>query len=136
MEKIIELSREIGKKIQDEEAYIALRVAQQNCDDDKALQNLIGDFNLKRMAIGNESGKADKDDLKIQAINAEMRECYEKIMANENMKNYNNAKQEIDAITQRVVSIITQSAEGGDPNTVDYTPSCAGGDCSGCSGCG
>lgn len=133
---IIEMSREIGKQIQQEDAYISLRVAQQNSDEDKELQNLIGEFNLKRMAINNEASKPDRDDAKMKQLNNEMRECYDKIMANENMIAYNNAKQGLDAIVQRALSIITQSAEGGDPQTVDYSAGCGEGGCSSCSGCG
>lgn len=131
---IIELSREIGKKIQQEDAYIKLRLAQQASDEDKELQDLIGEFNLKRMAINNEASKPDRDDSKMKDLNEELRACYSKIMENKNMISYNDAKQNLDTIVQRVVAIITQSAEGEDPETTDYTPSC-GGSCSSCSGC-
>lgn len=131
---IIELSREIGKKIQKEDAYINLQLAQQNSDEDKELQDLIGEFNLKRMAINNEASKENKDEDKMKTLNDELRACYAKIMGNGNMNAYNSAKQEMDSILQRVVAIITQSAEGADPETTDYTSDC-GGSCSSCSGC-
>lgn len=132
---IIELAREIGRKIQSDEAYVALKVAQQNSDEDKELQDLIGEFNLKRMSINNEASKTEnRDENKLQELNKELRECYGKIMCNPNMIAYNDAKQNLDTILQRVVAIITQSAEGEDPNTADYTPSC-GGSCSTCGGC-
>ncbi|HHZ05734.1 MAG TPA: YlbF family regulator [Clostridiales bacterium] len=130
----VELAREIGRQIQNDEAYVQLKVAQQNSDEDKELQDLIGEFNLKRMAINNEASKTDRDDTKMQELNQELRDSYSKIMENENMIAYNVAKQELDTIVQRVVAIISQSAEGEDPNTTDYTPSC-GGSCSSCSGC-
>ncbi|MGN0550406.1 MAG: YlbF family regulator [Acutalibacteraceae bacterium] len=131
---IIELAREIGRAIQKEDCYVQLKLAQQQSDEDEVLQGLIGEFNLKRMAINNEATKADRDDEKLQALNAEMREVYSKIMQNENMILYNEKKQEMDTLLQRVLAIITQSADGEDPNTTDYTPSC-GGSCSTCGGC-
>ena len=62
---IIEKARELGKLIQQEESYIALQKAQADADADMDLQNLIGDFNMKRMSINNEASKKDKDSDKI-----------------------------------------------------------------------
>lgn len=131
---IIKMAREIGKGIQQEEAYLKLQVAQQNSDNDSELQSLIGEFNLKRIAINNEAQKSDRDDDKLQQLNTEMREVYSKIMQNENMLAYNEAKEELDSVLQRVLAIISQSANGEDPETTDYSPSCTG-SCSSCGGC-
>ena len=131
---IITMAREIGHAIQQEDAYVKLQVAQQNSDNDKELQDLIGEFNLKRMSINNEAQKSDRDDDKLQKLNAEMREVYSKIMLNENMNAYNEAKEELDSILQRVLTIISNSANGEDPDTTDYSPSCTG-SCSSCGGC-
>ena len=49
--------------------YLALRLASQSADEDVALQGLIGEFNLKKLAINNEAGKAERDEEK--AANAE-----------------------------------------------------------------
>lgn len=131
---MIELAREIGKEIQKDEAYIKMRVAQQVSEDDEALQNLVGEFNLKRMAISNEASKADRDDTKLEELNREMRHLYAEIMQNENMAKFNTAKQEFETKLQRVLAIINNSAEGEDPETTDYTSSCTG-SCSTCGGC-
>ena len=131
---IIQMAREIGKAIQQEDAYLKLRIAQQNSDNDKELQNLIGEFNLKRIAINNEAQKSDRDDDKHQQLNKEMRSVYANIMKNENMTAYNEAKQQLDSVLQRVLAIISQSADGEDPETTDYSPSCTG-SCSTCGGC-
>lgn len=135
MEDIIKSAREIGKKIQESNEYIKFGIARQASDDDEELQNLIGEFNLKRMAISNETSKSDKNEEKLQQYNKELRECYDKIMTNEHMTAYNSAKKELDLLVARVTAIIAQSAEGDDPETTDYTPSCSG-SCSTCGGCG
>ena len=131
---IIELAREIGRKIQSEDMYLKLKIAKQNSDEDKELQDLIGEFNLKRMAINNEATKDERDEKKLQELNTELREIYSRIMKNENMAAYNIAKQEMDSVLKRVTAIIMQSAEGEDPETTDYEESCTG-SCSSCSGC-
>lgn len=132
---IITKARELGKALQQEESYIKLIEAQKTADADTELQSLIGEFNLKRMAINNEASKNDRDQDKLTQLNNEMREFYSKIMSNENMVAYNDAKEAFDPIATRVLAIIQQSAEGADPETADYTQSSCSGSCSTCGGC-
>ena len=133
---IIEKARELGKLIQQEESYIALQKAQADADADMDLQNLIGDFNMKRMSINNEASKKDKDRDKLALLNSQMREDYSKIMSNKNMIAYNEAKDAFDMVANRVLAIVQQSAEGADPETADYSTSSCSGSCSTCGGCG
>lgn len=133
---IIEKARELGKLIQQEESYIALQKAQADADADMELQNLIGDFNMKRMSINNEASKKDKDSDKLALLNSQMREDYSKIMSNNNMIAYNEAKDAFDMVANRVLAIVQQSAEGADPETADYSTSSCSGSCSTCGGCG
>ena len=133
---IIEKARELGKLIQQEESYIALQKAQADADADMDLQNLFGDFNMKRMSINNEASKKDKDSDKLALLNSQMREDYSKIMSNKNMIAYNEAKDAFDMVANRVLAIVQQSAEGADPETADYSTSSCSGSCSTCGGCG
>lgn len=133
---IIEKARELGKLIQQEESYIALQKAQADADADMDLQNLIGDFNMKRMSINNEASKKDKDSEKLALLNSQMREDYSKIMSNKNMIAYNEAKDAFDMVANRVLAIVQHSAEGADPETADYSTSSCSGSCSTCGGCG
>lgn len=131
---IIELARQIGKEIQQDERYLNLQKAEKTSDSDQQLQDLIGDFNLKRMAINNEAQKENRDEEKLQKLNQELRECYSTVMQNPNMIAYQAAKQEMEDLLKRVNAIIMQSAEGEDPETTDYVESC-GGNCGSCGGC-
>lgn len=131
---MIELAREIGKQIQQDASYINVKAAEQACDEDKNLQQQIADFNMKRMTLSQESNKQPRDDQKVAKLNQELRECYEKVMSNENMSGYNNAKTELDHKIKHIIDIITMSAEGADPDTVQEQTDC-GHDCSCCSGC-
>ena len=133
---IIELSRQLGKAIQEDESYINMRLAEQVSEADEHLQELITDFNLKRLAINSEASKADKDEEKLKAMNKEMRHLYSQVMQNENMVKYNTAKQEFETKLQRVLAIIQNSAEGDDPETTDYLGGmgCSG-NCGSCGGC-
>ena len=131
----VKLAREIGKEIQKSEAYVTVETMRVKCDEDKVLQDAIGEFNLKRMAINNEAQKEDRNEETLEKLNNELREAYTLIMQNENMSAYNNSKKELDDMVQRATAIISMCAEGEDPETCDYDPAACGGDCSGCSGC-
>ena len=132
---IITQARELGKAIQKEESFINLQEVQKNADADTELQALIGEFNLKRMAINNEASQKERNQEKINTLNNEMREVYAKIMSNENMIAYNEAKQAFDVVANRVMAIVQQSAEGADPETADYSQSSCSGSCESCGGC-
>ena len=130
---VIALTRELGKAIQQEEAFLKWQEAQKTADADAELQDLIGEFNLKRMIINDEAAKQDRDQEKLTKANKEMREVYSKIMSNDHMIAYNDAKQAFDGLLNRINAIIQQSAQGQDPETADYQD-CTG-SCSTCGGC-
>ena len=132
---IIKLAREFGKAIQKDEAYIKLQIAKQKNDEDEALQQLIGELNLKKLAISNEFSSENRDDQKINLLNKEMREIYDQIMKNEKMIAYNKAKNEFNEILKRINAIIIGSASGEDPDTADIEETSCTGSCSSCSGC-
>ena len=131
----ITLARELGRAIQQEESYINLKNVQAQADADAELQKLIGEFNTKRMGINEEASKKDRDQQKLTTLNREMREVYSKIMSNENMIAYNEAKEAFDMISNRVTAIIQQCIDGVGPEVADYAESCSG-SCSTCGGCG
>jgi cell fate (sporulation/competence/biofilm development) regulator YlbF (YheA/YmcA/DUF963 family) len=132
---VIELAREIGKEIQKDDRYLKMQLAIQNTDKDTVLQDLIGQYNLKRMSLDTEVQKPESDQEKVQAFSQELRGLYAKIMENSSMTVYQQAKGELDHLLQRVQAIVTQSANGEDPETTDYVESSCGGDCSSCGGC-
>ena len=113
---IMKLTRELGRALQQDQTYINMSVAEQQCNEDEALQNAIGEFNLKRMAINNEAGKEDRSEELIEQYNKELREIYGRVMQNEHMAAYQAAKNEFDALMQRVTGVLSMCAEGQDPD--------------------
>lgn len=132
----IELTRELGKLIQQDERYIAYHNAKEANDKDEKLQALIGEFNLKRVDLNTEMTKIEKDTEKLSRLDSEIKSLYGNIMANENMTAFNDAKNAMDSFLSQINMIITMSANGEDPATcpTEMTSSC-GGSCSSCSGC-
>ncbi len=133
----IEMAREVGKLIQQDDRYTNYYKAKEANDADEDLQKMIGDFNLLRVKLNTEVSKSDKSSEDIAALDNEIKSLYGNIMANENMAAYNNAKDAMDDLLGQVNMIITLSANGEDPATcpsVQPQSSC-GGSCSSCSGC-
>lgn len=133
---IINLARELGSAIQQNEEYIDYKIKEQNVECDAKLQRTIEEFNLKKVSINNEIGKSEVDQKKIDELNESIGELYNQIMQNETMKAYNDAKQKFETTLRKVILIINSSAQGENPYTVDVESesSCAG-NCSSCSGC-
>lgn len=132
---IIEQVRELGRMIQSDESYVKMKEAEKSADADTELQELIKEFNLKRLSINTENAKVQKDPEKIKKLNSEMQKVYSDIMSNENMVAYNEAKQKYDTLTVRVNTILQNCIAGEDPDTTDFDASCTG-SCATCGGCG
>lgn len=133
---VIEVARELGKALQADERYKAYLIAKEKNDNDKELQDIIGEFNLKRVALGQEMSQQEKNQEKIASLNEEIKHLYAKIMQNPNMTEYHRAKESIDKILDQINTILTFSANGEDPATCpDTMSSGCSGSCSSCSGC-
>ena len=131
---VIAMARELGAALQQSDEYTAYNVAKSAADGDEVLQGMIGEFNLKKLALSAEVQKEDKDQEKLAALNEEVRTIYAKIMAHPTMAAYNTTKSELDRLLNFLQQILVYSANGEDPATIEEETSC-GGDCSGCSGC-
>ena len=111
---VLECARQLGAAIQEDETYIQYQMARQANDEDQALQDKIGEFNLLRMSLVNEQGKDDADKGKIEQLNEQIQQVYADIMQNPNMVAYNAAKDEMDRLLARVNSILGLCVNGED----------------------
>ncbi len=134
--EVITLARELGAAIQQSEDYIEYKIKEQNVECDKELQKMIEEFNLKKVSINNEISKETVDQKKIDELNLSIGEFYNKIMQNENMKVYNEAKQKFEKMLKDISFIINSSASGEDPYNINLenNQTCTG-SCQSCSGC-
>jgi len=132
---LIQMARDLGSAIQEDETYIALQMAKTANDNDKDLQDAIGEFNLKRIAISEEMNKKEeeKNEENLARLDKELRDAYGKIMANENMMRYNDAKNKMDAMMNQISALLMIAVNGEDPQTAD--PAACTGSCATCGGC-
>ena len=63
---VIEMARQLGHALQKDERYIKMATARQASDEDQELQNMIGEFNLKRLSLNNETQSEHPSNDKIQ----------------------------------------------------------------------
>lgn len=137
---VIEASRALGEVVQADERYKEYVRCRDINDEDKVLQDLIGEFNLVRQNLAMESDKpqGERDDEKVRTLTEKMHKAYEAVMTNENMAAFTMAKQGMDKLMSEINTILTYSVEGEDPRTCPTEPPAAdcSGSCSTCGGCG
>ncbi|MCD7730216.1 MAG: YlbF family regulator [Oscillospiraceae bacterium] len=134
---IIDKARELGAMLQQDERYAEYYAAKAQNDKDENLQNMINEFNMKRMQLNNEMSKEQRDEDKLNELDDAIKSLYGTIMANENMERYNKAKTAMDSLLNQINMVITYSANGEDPMTCpcdEVSVNCSG-SCSTCGGC-
>ena len=135
---IVKLTRELGKAIQLDERYLAFMEAKKANEADTELNALIGKLNLVQMNYQNEYSSEEPDAKKLDSYDAEFKDIYGSIMLNENMKRYEEKKQDVDDMMNYLIQILSLCVNGEDPDTCEPAP--AEGDCTGncasCGGCG
>lgn len=133
---IIELTKNLGKQLQEEEVYISYRMAQQNLESDEKLQSKINEFNEKKVKLNQEMCKESFDQELIDKLNSDLRSQYEELMQDEKMITFNEAKQNFDNLLIKINTIINKAAEGEDPFLEDFEEEtrCSG-SCFNCTGC-
>lgn len=132
---ILEATRKLGEEIQKDERFLAYAKAKLGVDNNKELQEKIGEFNVTRMNLEQEGEKETRDEAKIAELNEKLRGIYGEVMGSKAMLDFNTAKAELDHMLNDVNSIIMQCVEGADPKTVEPEVHSCSGSCDSCGGC-
>ena len=130
---IIELTRQLGAAIRQEESYKKFMAAKQKNEEDFELQDKIQAFNLMNMQLEAEMQKEEPDRNRLMDVNKQLTEIYNEVMATESMTAYNAAFKEYNELIQKVMGILQMCQNGEDPETCE--PSNCSGDCGSCGGC-
>ena len=129
---IIKLTRELGAAIQQDERYLRFAQAREKNEKDAELLDLMGQIQLVQMNYQREASKEAPDAEKMAEYEKEFNEVYTKFMANDNMKEYEAARQEIDEMMNYVMQILGLCVNGADPATCEPEEQSCGGSCSSC----
>ncbi len=133
---VIELTRELGKAIQQDDRYIAYNLAKKVNDEDKELQADIERFSQIRTEINTAMSSENLDKDNLVSLDTEMKTVYQKIMQNPNMIVFQGAQTALEELVNNVNQIITLCANGEDPETCQPQTSSCTGSCATCGGCG
>ena len=131
----IEVARQLGAAIQADERYAAYVNAKKVNDEDEALQQKIGEFNLIRMSLERELSSDEKSDERVKEYNEKLRSLYGEVMSNESMVAFNDAKTAMDELMNDINLILTMCVNGEDPATCDPHAAGCTGSCATCGGC-
>ena len=132
---VIELTRELGKAIQQDDRYIAYNLAKQVNDEDKELNDDIEKFTKLRIDLTNAMSYEDKDTDLIKQLDEDIKSTYNKIMSNKNMLVFQAAQKSLESLIENINQIISMCANGEDPDTCQPSSGCSG-SCASCGGCG
>lgn len=132
---IIQMTRELGKALQQDDRYIAYTLAKQANDDDTVLQADIEKFTALRNELNTAMSGENPDSEKLKELDEEIKAVYKKIMSNPNMFVFNSAQNALESLVNNINQIISMCANGEDPDTCQPSSGCSG-SCAGCGGCG
>ena len=133
-EKTILLARELAKALQASDVYKEFELARQANDEDEALQDAIGSFNVAQMNLEAEREKDSPDTGAIARYTEDMQNAYKAVMENPNMLRYQHSVDELSRLLTYVNGIISAGVNGEDPDAVTEEDVCTH-DCSTCGGC-
>ena len=134
---VIELTRELGKAIQQDDRYIAYTLAKQVNDSDAELNADIEKFDALRREL-NEIMRKDvqsEDTDKLKELDESIKAQYQKVITNKNMVVFQAAQKNLETLINNINQIITMCANGEDPETCQPSSGCSG-SCATCGGCG
>lgn len=131
---IIEMTRELGKALQNDDRYIAYMLAKQANDNDAKLQEQINSFEQMRYDLNMELTKENKDTDRVKELDEGIKATYNSIMSNKNMIVFTAAQKSLESLVTNMQQIITLCANGEDPDTCEPSSGCSG-SCASCGGC-
>ena len=129
--EILEIVRQLGEEIQKDDRYKNLESAKMMQGIDVNLQSLIEDFNMNRSIMMKETEKTAPDNARIEELQNKLESLYQEVMANDNMKAFVDASQEMDKLLSQINGIIQFYVTGEESCSPDSCESCGGG-CNGC----
>lgn len=125
---IIEKAKELGQLLKESEQVKALDAARIAYEEDKHMQELIGQFNLHKMSIAAISNQENPDEKRLADHEAKLHEVYDEIMQSELMTEYQTKSQGVESLVAEINNILNFYITG-------ETPSGCSGSCATCGGC-
>ena len=130
---VIEMTRQLGAAIQQDERYLAFQKAKTEADNDPNVSLMMSQIEAIRTQYQNEASSPAPNQETLQALDQSFQKVYQNLMSNDIMVRANQAGQEIDSLMQYVMQILSLCVNGEDPATCEPPQAsecnCEGGDC-------
>ena len=128
--------RELGKEIQKDERFAALKEAAALNDANEELQKQMQELQLISLKYQQEMQKGEEaSQERITELQGEYQSIYNDIMETESMQKYSAAAEEMEKMAQYISGMIGLFFDGQDPETCEIPPQDCTHDCSTCGGC-
>ena len=128
--------RELGKEIQADPRFKALQEAAAVNDADQELQQQMQELQLISLKYQQEATKGEEaEQERIEELQKQYQDLYNKIMSGENMMNYSAAASEMEQMAKYISGMIGLFFDGQDPETCELPAEDCTHDCSTCGGC-
>ncbi len=137
---VIELARNLGAALQEDERYLKYAEASKATQEDQALNEKVAIIQTLQAAYQGEASKPDADQAALQKIDEQFQSVYGEMMAMPSMQTFNEARNELDGLMNYITQILYLCINGEDPATCEPQQGCGGncgscgcdGDCSSC----
>ena len=128
--------RELGKEIQKDKRFAALKDAAALNDANEELQKQMQELQLISLKYQQEMQKGEEaSQERITELQGEYQSVYNDIMETESMQQYSAAAAEMEQMAQYISGMIGLFFDGQDPETCEIPPQDCTHDCSTCGGC-
>lgn len=125
---ILEMAKKLGMAIAESDLMAAVKAAEDKQNNDEEAQRLIGEYNLKRIQLAQKVQKENPSKEEMEAVRQELADEFDKLMKNDVIKEFIEARKALDATLEQVNNIISFYVTGKTSN------GCSA-DCSSCGGC-
>ena len=128
--------RELGKEIQADPRFKALKEAAAVNDKDEDLQKKMQELQLISLKFQQEATKGEESDsAKIEELQKQYQDLYNEVMQLESMMTYSAAASEMEQMAQYISGMIGLFFDGQDPETCEISAEDCTHDCTTCGGC-
>lgn len=126
---IMDKAKELGQMIAESAQCGRYKAAESAQINDGEAQQLIKQYNEKRIQIARKMKTEKLQEEEIEALKQEMQDEFDKLLLNKNINEFIEAKKEFDHLVQSINNVLTYYITGEEPSN------CSSGGCSSCSGC-
>ena len=133
---LVKALRELGKEIQADPRFKALKEAAAVNDKDEDLQKKMQELQLISLKFQQEATKGEESDsAKIEELQKQYQDLYNEVMQLESMMTYSAAASEMEQMAKYISGMIGLFFDGQDPETCEIPAEDCTHDCTTCGGC-